>query len=108
MNEKQLSDILLQLKKETSEIQTEEQLRNQMDKYDMLFVGENFSTIYSNELTHSLKTKFHFDVTYEEITKMIPKVCLTLKMKCEPMYTVKDIHNKTVDVNHPTMYQITF
>lgn len=55
-----------------------------MEKYDMIFLGENRSTIYTIELLHSLNSIFNIDITKDELLKLIPDVCNALEMKIEP------------------------
>ena len=107
MDIKQLTDILLLMKQEAATIVTEDDLKLLMRKYDILFLGENFNTIYSHELAHSLKNKLNFDTTIEEVNEMIPQACRALGMKCEAMYSVKDVHDGTVEANRPDVYQIS-
>lgn len=91
-----LSNILMELKTASSYVNqnpTDGNLRSLMDKYNMLFLGENFNCIYSSELTHAINNVFKIQVTNEEITAHIPIVCTALHMDYEPMVAVKDVSN---------------
>ncbi len=43
-----------------------------MHRYNLLFLGSKFNTIYSHELPQSLKTFFNFDITIDELNQLIP------------------------------------
>lgn len=83
MTEKQLSDVLLSIR--TDVLLSRQNPRYFMDKYDMLFLGENCSTINLIELRHSIKKCFDIDVEMNELLELTPKVCRSLNMKLEPM-----------------------
>lgn len=104
MNVQQLNEVLIELKNSSiqmNSLQTEDEIKSIMHKYDMLFLGENFNTIYSLELRHSLEKHFGIKLANEDLNKLIPKSCDALKMKYEPMAKVEDFSNPT-----PYCYQI--
>ncbi len=59
-------------------------------KYDMLFYGSGFNTIYSNELTHALSNYFGISVSHDELNKMLPSICRALGMGCIPMQAISN------------------
>lgn len=91
-----IAEILLELRSASKfmyQNQTEEYVKSIMRKHDMLMVGEKFNTIYSNEFAHSLVTVHKIQINNDELTAIIPGICSTLGMNCEPMYEVSDISN---------------
>ncbi len=96
MNVQQLSEILIELRNASMQINhltTENEIKSVMHKYDMLFLGEKFNTIYSLELCHSLEKYFGIKLTNKELNELIPKSCGLLNMKYEPMAKVEDFSN---------------
>lgn len=93
MTSKQLSDVLQELSQASIQIKNESDLRSTMDKYDMLFLGENFNIINSIELRHTLSEHFHMEVSNDELNSLIPVICPALNMTFEPMVAVKDLSN---------------
>ena len=96
-----ITETLLELRSSAKLIKSEEDLKTTMRKYDMLFVGEKFNTIYARELHHYLRNVIGYDISIEEILKMVPPVCNTLGMKIDAMAFVDDPERKIAD------YQIT-
>jgi hypothetical protein len=70
---------------------SEADLKALMNKYDMLFIGENFNKIYSVELAHSLNKIMNIDVTIDFLNDMVPNACSILKMKYEALINAKDV-----------------
>lgn len=70
---------------------TEDNFKELIHKYDMLFLGEKFNTIYSVELNHALKNHFRIDSNIDELNELIPNICDTLKMKYEPLVYVENV-----------------
>lgn len=64
-----------------------------INRYDMVFTGENFGIIYSIELCHSLNTKFGIQVDLKDLNLELPALCKSLHMTCEPMRDVSDLSN---------------
>lgn len=60
-----------------------------MRKYNMLFLGSKFNTIYSIELHHSLKTIVDIDMS--ELNNLMPTACSILNMRLEELIAVEDI-----------------
>lgn len=107
LNIQKLLEILLELRSASAQINlnpTEDNLKEVMHKYDMLFVGEKFNCIYSNELAHSLNTVFGIPIGDEELNKLIPIACKSLNMKYEPMVEVSKISTSNPPI---ACYQIT-
>jgi len=75
--------------------------RPTMNKYDMLFLGSNFNTIYTNEMHHTLENYFHITIENEDFQKLVPSICNTLDMKYIPMQKVEDMSNQV-----PYCYQV--
>lgn len=93
MTKKELFNILTQLKTESLSLSadpTKENLRTLMQENDMLFLGENFNTIYSVELCHMLKTKKNIDISLDELNALIPETCVMLGMKFHQLINVTD------------------
>ncbi|GEM04486.1 hypothetical protein HMI01_14740 [Halolactibacillus miurensis] len=81
---------LINLRLESKSINSENDLRNLIDKYDMIFAGENSNKISSLELAHSLKLRNVLDIDHEEMLLLTPDICKELNMKYEPLYLLKD------------------
>lgn len=103
MTQQQLKDILLELSFASKSIANGSDLRNVMNKYDMLFLGENFNLIYSAELRHTLKDYFGIEVSNEDLNLLVPLVCKDLRLECSSMYAVSDLSNPN---RKPYCYQI--
>ena len=97
---KEILSVLLELR--TASLQTTDDPRATMIKYDMLFLGEKFNTIYSVELRHSLEKVFGINISIEELHQVLPSLCSTLGMNCEPMKAINDLSNPV-----PAAYSIT-
>jgi hypothetical protein len=89
--------------KNTSIKSTPDTIRETMKKYDMLFIGSKFNTIYSVELHHCLKTKFDIDIAICDLNALIPTACKILNMKVDELIAVNDIGKPNPFIN----YQIT-
>lgn len=88
MDKKQLVDILLQLRAECLPLQinaSDSDIRAIMEKYDMIFLGNKFNSIYSHELCCMMNEKKNIDVSVNELNAAIPGVCSTLGMKIKPL-----------------------
>jgi len=97
MTEKELAEVLLQLQAESrlaGRNNPEVAIHSLMDKYDMLFLGAQFNTIYTDELLLMLKQKLNLLVSKEDLLKMVPTVCAALHMHTEAMVNVKDMHEE--------------
>lgn len=74
-----------------------------MQKYNMLFLGSKFNTIYAIELHNSLNTIFNFSIAKDELKSLIPDACNILNMNFEKMISINDI-----DKSNPAIdYEIT-
>ena len=62
-----------------------------MKRYNLLFLGSKFNTIYSQELPQSLKAFFDFSIEIDELNQLIPEACKMLRMECEPMIKLSDV-----------------
>lgn len=61
-----------------------------MDKYNLVFAGENNNVIDSIEFYHVLKDYFHIGVELSHFQKLLPSVCADLSMPCQPMFLASD------------------
>ena len=102
MTSKQLADVLRELSQASKQIMNKSDLRFAMDKYDMLFLGENFNIINSLELRHSLSKHFHIEISSDELNSLISVTCPALNMPLIPMADINDLNNPV-----PSAYQIT-
>lgn len=75
-----------------------------INRYDLLFLGEQFNVIYSVELAHSLKAKFDIDIDIEALNILIPTICSSLGMEAEPMILLQDVGNPDAKIAN---YSIT-
>lgn len=94
-------DVLVELRLAAMLINSEESWKLTMNKYGMMFIGENFNTIYARELRDCLEKVFNNQISMPELLVMIPDICSSLGMEIEPMTLVEDPDRKTAD------YQIT-
>lgn len=85
-----LTDILSDLKNASKSI-TVDNAKITMSKYDILFLGAKFNSIYSVELYHSLNNVFNFNITMDELHSIITTACNSLNMKFEELINVEDI-----------------
>lgn len=85
-----LTNVLLDLRK-ASITSTPDTIESVMQKYDMLFLGSKFNTIYSIELRHCLDKTFNYNVSIDELHSVIPQVCKTLDMKLEKLIAATDV-----------------
>lgn len=69
---------------------TEDNIMDLMKRYNLLFLGSKFNTIYSQELPQSLKAFFNFSIELDELNQLIPEACKLLQMNCEPMIKLSD------------------
>lgn len=102
MTDNQLKNILLELASASKSIKNEDDLRNAMNNYDMLFCGNNYNQINSLELRHSLSQKFNIDVTNEHLNSLIPEVCSTLGIHITKLIAADNSENTS-----PYCYEIT-
>jgi len=94
MDKQKLAEILLELKSSSQLVRqnpTDSNIRDLMDKYDMIFGGENLNCIYSHELAYTINNYFKIPVTIDELNNLIPNVCSSLNMIYHPMIAVSDI-----------------
>lgn len=91
-NYNKIKFILLELKSASLQCpKTEQEIHNLAQKYDMLFLGEQLNIIYSDELCHSLNSKFDMQIDLEELNQIIPAICAELHMACKPMKKLNDM-----------------
>lgn len=81
-------DLLLELKDASQLITDDNDYQLIIRKYNMLFLGEKFNSIYSHELSEYLSKTNNIDIKIEELNSLIPDVCKMLDMKFEPLYTL--------------------
>ena len=81
---------------------TDADVKALMHKYDMLFLGSKFNTIYTGELCHALNTKYDIAISLEALNTLVPSLCNDLGMIYEPLNKITDMTNPI-----PAMYQIT-
>ncbi len=72
-----------------------------MQKYDLMFLGEKFNTIYTNDLHACLANYFGIKIEYSKLNELVPSICNALSMKYEPMKEITDLNNPV-----PACYQI--
>lgn len=74
-------------------------VKSVMDKYNMLFLGSKFNTIYSIELHHYINTKLNFNISMDELNSLIPDVCKILNMNFEELIAIEDIGKPNPSIN---------
>lgn len=67
-------------------------------KYNMLFLGEKFNMICSDDLLDYLKSMSNFDLSKDEFNKLIPQCCKSLNIKYEPKFKLSDIGNPNATI----------
>ncbi|XZL87315.1 hypothetical protein ACSXA0_09315 [Clostridium perfringens] len=77
----------------------EHTIRELMHKYNMLFLGSKFNSIYSNELLHYMKSNRNFNLSDDEFLKLIPKACKILNMKYTEMTELANLSNLNREVS---------
>ena len=89
-NLNKLTDVLSELRSASMQA-NEDTIMDLMKRYNLLFLGDKFNTIYSQELPQSLETFFNFPIELDELNQLIPEVCKLLQMNYEPMIKVSDV-----------------
>lgn len=101
MDQKQLTDILMELSSASKGITSPSQLQSLINKYDMIFAGKSYNCINSIELRHTIDKIFHLGISLEELNSLIPSVCAELGMEIVPFVNALDPAEKI-----PYCYQI--
>lgn len=70
-------------------------------KYNLMFLGEKFNKIYTNDLHACLENYFGIKIDYSKLNELIPSICNILSMKYDPMRSMDDLSNPI-----PACYQI--
>ncbi|MGE1041235.1 hypothetical protein [Bacillus wiedmannii] len=83
-------NVLKEIRTSATAINSEFKLRETMDKYNMLFMGDKFSKITSPELRQYIIDNYQITISEEEFLKIIPIACETLGMKTEALVAVND------------------
>lgn len=99
--QQQLTDALVELKNASLRMQetvSAESWHDLMEHYDLLFLGENFNTIYTVDLLHTLINKFSIDINIETLNELIPSICPRLGMTASPMVRLEDVGNPNVSI----------
>lgn len=60
-------------------------------KYDIMFLGGKFNVIYSDELFHSLKAHWGYDISLSVYNSVLPEVCASLGMPCKRLIALEDV-----------------
>ena len=103
MTRQQLISVLCELTSASKSITDDTAFKEITNKYEILFLGENYNHIYSLDLRHALEKKFGIAVTNAELNDIVPSVCDQMGLECSPMYAVSDLS----DPNRiPHCYQI--
>ena len=88
-----ISSALLELKQASLSLQRDANectWHELMDRYDMLFLGEKFNTIYGIELRHTLSRNFGVDISMEDLIALIPNICASLHMNIKPLVLLEN------------------
>ncbi|HDX9529707.1 TPA: hypothetical protein ROX84_004978 [Bacillus thuringiensis] len=83
-------NVLKEIRTSATAINSEFKLRETMDKYNMLFMGEKFSKVTSLELRHYIIANYQITISEDEFLKIIPVACKTLGMKTEALVAVNN------------------
>lgn len=70
-------------------------------KYNLMFLGEKYNKIYTNDLHACLENYFGINIEYSKLNELVPSICNILSMKYEPMRNINDLSNPI-----PACYQI--
>ncbi len=81
---------------------TDHSIHQLIDKYNILFLGEKFNTIYSIELGHAIRNYFKVNISNEQLIELLPQACKSLSMEIEPMINIENIGKKST----PDSYKI--
>lgn len=76
-----------------------------MEKYDIIFAGNEFNIVYSSEVCHSLQKTYGVEISNETLTAILPKLCVELGIKAIPMSTVKPGNNPKIDCYRLTLWE---
>ncbi|PGC88566.1 hypothetical protein [Bacillus toyonensis] len=83
-------EVLKEIRISATAINSELTLRDTMDKYNMLFMGDKLSKITSPELRQYIIDNYQFTISEEAFLKIIPIACKTLGMKTEALAAVNN------------------
>lgn len=97
---KLITNALLELRAASKAIETEDDLKMTMKKFNMLFVGEQFNVVYARELYYYMRENSGLSISLDDFLKLIPSVCKMLSMAYEPLVFLNNT-SKLAD------YQIT-
>lgn len=86
-----ISKALIELRTASLSIQSEQDLKSTMKRYDMLFLGDKFNQINSIELRHSLKEFFNLELSNKELLEYLPVVCKSLEMPLEALQNLDNL-----------------
>lgn len=62
-----------------------------LKKYDIIFSGSNFNSIFAHEFCYALNNYFNIVISLENLLEILPDICEPLSMKLEPLVRVSDI-----------------
>ena len=102
MNLEQLISFLQELSIASKNIKSKEDLQAAMREHDVLFLGEDFKLVYTDEFCYALSKKFKKYIPIEEINSLVPSACSYLNLEYKARYNIADLQNTT-----PAAYEIT-
>lgn len=76
-----------------------------LQKYDMLFVGRDFNTVYSMEIRHSLQKTYGIEISNEELNSLLPGTCAELGIKAVPMVAANSSEKMLIACYQLTLWE---
>ncbi|MEK5008802.1 hypothetical protein MHI11_16750 [Bacillus sp. FSL K6-3312] len=73
------------------------------ERFDVIFLGEKFNTIYSDELREVLARHYNLDLPHEALLVVIPQLCKHNNMQIKAL---KNLQNLNKLDEKPSLYQI--
>lgn len=95
---KQIEQFLINLRDDINKIDSDLSLKNTIEKYDMLLLGDKFNTINSIEFIHSLNYVSDIDVTNDELVKMLPELAHNLNFNYDYLIVYNDKNKDNPDI----------
>lgn len=104
MNKYLIEDVLLKIKSDVINLKPFDNLNYLIDKYEILFYGDNFRCLNSVDLFHYLNKENIISSTIVEFNNILPKICDELGMSVETFIFAGDLQNKKIEGYKITLF----
>ncbi len=93
MSVQKLAEVLMELRNASISLganPSEDSVKQLIQKYDILFLGNRFNAIYTSDLCHYLSTQ-GMVIAQETLNQAIPDLCIAIGMSCESTANASDV-----------------